>query len=98
MNYKKYYVYILSNKYHTVYYTGFTNDLVRRVYEHKQKYVEGFTKKYRINKLLYFEIFDNPEEGILREKQIKNYRREKKLELIRKENPKIKDLYTMISV
>ena len=95
---KKYYVYIISNKYHTVYYTGFTNNLVRRVYEHKKKYVEGFTKKYRIDKLLYFEIIDNPEEAILREKQIKDYRREKKLKLIKKQNPNMKDLYVMISV
>jgi len=95
---KKYYVYIISNKYHTVYYTGFTNNLVRRVYEHKKKYVEGFTKKYRIDKLLYFEIIDHPEEAILREKQIKDYRREKKLKLIKKQNPNMKDLYVMISV
>lgn len=95
---KKYYVYIMSNKCHTVYYTGFTNDLVRRIYEHKQKYVEGFTKKYRINELLYFEIFDKPEEAIIREKQIKDYRREKKLDLIKKQNPKMRDLYLEILV
>ncbi len=67
---KHYYVYILSNKNHTVYYTGVTNDLVRRVYEHKKKFVEGFTKKYFIDNLLYYEQYNTPSEAIKREKQI----------------------------
>lgn len=94
---KHYYVYILSNKNHTVYYTGVTNDLVRRVYEHKKKFVEGFTKKYFIDNLLYYEQYNTPSEAIKREKQIKDYRRQKKLSLIESLNPLFEDYYTKIS-
>jgi putative endonuclease len=77
-----YYVYILTNASHNVLYTGVTNDLERRCYEHKQKLVRGFTQKYNVNKLIYFEIFDDIELAISREKQIKGYSRKKKVTLI----------------
>lgn len=90
---KNFYIYILSNKYHTVFYTGVCGNLIKRVYEHKHKLVEGFTQRYNINKLLYYESTDNVQSAILREKQIKDYRRSKKLELIHKINFKMSDLY-----
>ena len=90
---KQFYIYILSNKYNTVFYTGVSNDLIRRVYEHKNKLVEGFTKRYNITQLLYYECADNPESAILREKQIKDYNRSKKLKLIQDMNPQMTDLY-----
>ena len=68
---RQYYVYIMTNKYNTVLYTGVTNDLVRRVYEHKEKLVDGFTKKYNVDKLVYFECADDIKAAIAREKQIK---------------------------
>ena len=92
-NRRQFYVYILSNKHHTVFYTGMCNDLIRRIYEHKHKLVEGFTKRYNISKLLYYECSDNPESAIVREKQIKDYRRDKKLKLIRDMNSQMNDLY-----
>ena len=67
----------MTNKVNTVLYTGFTNDLVRRVYEHKEKIIEGFTKKYNINKLVYYEIFSDARNAIIREKQIKAGSRKK---------------------
>ena len=68
---KYYYIYFLTNKHNTVIYTGITNDLVRRVYEHKSKLCDGFSKKYNLSKLVYYEIFSDPESAIFREKQIK---------------------------
>ncbi len=93
MRKKSYFVYILSNKYNNVLYVGVTNDLIRRVYEHKNKLVEGFTKKYNIIKLVYYEVFDDPYNAILREKTLKGYGRKKKVELINSLNPEWKDLY-----
>ncbi len=90
---KQGYVYILCNKVNTVTYTGVTNDLQRRVYEHKEKLLEGFTRKYHIDKLVYYEVFDGIEDAIYREKQIKGGSREKKLNLIRRKNPEFRDLY-----
>jgi putative endonuclease len=90
---KYYYVYIMTNKNNTVLYTGITNDLKRRVYEHKEKLVEGFTKKHNINKLVYYEIFEGVELAILREKQIKGGSRAKKIKLIENMNPHWRDLY-----
>ncbi|WP_289510068.1 GIY-YIG nuclease family protein [Desulfovulcanus ferrireducens] len=86
-------VYIMSNKSDKVLYTGVTNDLVRRVYEHKKHMVKGFTDKYNVNKLVYYEIFDSIEEAIRREKQIKGWKRCKKLELIQSKNPNWNDLW-----
>ena len=93
MRTKQYYAYIATNKINTVLYTGVTNNLVRRIYEHKNKYISSFTSKYNITKLVYYEIFDNIYEAITREKQIKGGSRKKKIELIKKINPNFKDLY-----
>lgn len=89
------YVYILGNERPTLY-IGVTSNLVKRVYEHKQKSVEGFTQKYELHKLLYFEVFETIEQAIEREKQIKNWHRNWKLNLIKQKNPKFKDLYDEI--
>jgi putative endonuclease len=77
----------------TVVYTGVTNNLKRRVYEHKEKLIDGFTKKYNVNKLVYYEVFENIENAILREKQIKSGSRQKKNNLISSANKEWLDLY-----
>jgi putative endonuclease len=87
-----YYVYILTNRYNTVLYTGVTNNLERRLYEHKNKRINGFTKKYNVDKLVYFEDTDNINSAITREKQIKGWTRKKKDELISSVNGEWKDL------
>ena len=89
---KQYYVYIMTNDTDTVTYTGVTNDLYRRVYEHKNKLVEGFTKRYNINKLVYFEMCEDIESVIMREKQIKGWTRKAKVALINTMNPEWIDL------
>jgi putative endonuclease len=93
---KKGYVYILTNTNNTVLYTGVTSNLVKRVYEHKNKEVEGFTKKYNLHKLIYYEIFEDIVNAITREKQIKGWLRSKKISLIKKVNPDWNDLYMLI--
>ena len=90
---QQYYVYILTNKNNRVLYTGVTNDLKKRVYEHKEKFVDGFTKKYNVSKLVYFEIFEDPENAILREKKIKAGSRQKKIDLINNMNKEWADLF-----
>ena len=90
---KQYYVYITTNKRNTVLYTGMTNDIMRRINEHKNKSIDGFTKKYNVTKLVYFESFDTPGEAIIAEKKIKGWLRKKKIDLIKNNNPKFKDLY-----
>ena len=90
---RQYYIYIMTNKRNTVLYTGVTNDLKKRVYEHKEKLVNGFTKRYNITKLVYYEVFENIESAILREKQIKGGSRQKKIELINSMNKEWRDLY-----
>jgi len=90
---KQYYIYIITNKNNRVLYTGVTNDLKRRVYEHKEKLIDGFTKKYNVSKLIYYEIYEDPENAILREKKIKAGSRQKKLDLINSINKEWKDLY-----
>ncbi len=87
-----YYVYILTNAYHSVFYTGVTNDLERRCKEHRQKKIKGFTQKYNVYKLIYFEHFDFIDLAIAREKQIKGYSRSKKVELIDQFNKEWGDL------
>jgi putative endonuclease len=87
-----YYVYILTNSLSTVLYTGVTNDLERRVYEHKHKLIPGFTSKYNVNKLVYFEEGKDVSAAIAREKEIKGWRRSKKAELIATMNPQWRDL------
>jgi len=84
----------MSNDWHTVLYTGVTSDLKRRVYEHKEKLIEGFTKRYNITKLLYYEMSDDIESAISREKQIKAGSRKKKIELINSFNKEWRDLYS----
>ena len=79
---KQYYVYMMTNNRNTVLYVGVTNDLIRRVYEHKEKVADGFTRKYNITKLVYYEVFEDIENAILREKQIKAGSRQKKVQLI----------------
>ncbi len=88
---KQYYVYIMTNKSRTLY-TGVTNDLERRVYEHKQKLLPGFTAKYNINRLVYFESSQDVQAAISREKQLKGWLRRKKIALIESVNPEWKDL------
>jgi putative endonuclease len=92
MNQKQYYVYIATNQRNTVLYTGVTNNLERRIHEHKNKLTKGFTSKYNINKLVYFQELNNPEEAIAAEKRIKGWLREKKIRLIKSINPGFKDL------
>ena len=87
-----FFVYIMTNQHNTVFYTGITDNLRIRTEQHKQQTSKGFTSQYNINKLLYFETFQDPLSAIEREKQIKRWRREKKLKLIRKENPGLKDV------
>ena len=88
-----YYVYILANKSDSVLYIGVTNDLTRRCHEHKNKLLSGFTQKYNVDKLVYYEVFDYIEFAIKREKQLKGYSRAKKDLLIDKVNPQREELY-----
>ena len=88
---KEYYVYIMTNRSGTLY-TGITNDLKRRVHEHKQKLVSGFTKRYNINKLVWFERTNDVQSAISYEKKIKGWLRAKKIDLIESQNPEWKDL------
>jgi len=90
---KQGYVYLAINKNNAVFYVGVTNDLKRRIYQHKEKLIEGFTKKYNVNKLVYYEMFDRITDAIAREKQIKGGSRDKKLRLIKSVNPAFRDLY-----
>jgi len=89
----QYFVYIMTNKLKTVLYTGVTNNLKRRVFQHKEKQVEGFTKHYNITKLVYYEVCADAYNAISREKQIKGGSRRKKMELINSVNSKWEDLY-----
>jgi len=86
-------IYIMTNEYKTVLYTGVTSNLLRRVSEHKDKMVSGFTSKYKVIKLVYYENYPTMPEAIVREKQIKGGSRQKKIDLINSMNPKWKDLY-----
>jgi len=90
---KVYYVYILASKRNGTLYTGITSNLIRRVWEHKEKIIEGFTKKYSVENLVYFEQYQDHENAIKREKRLKKYPRKWKLNLIEKANPQWKDLY-----
>jgi len=90
---KSYWVYILTNKINTVLYIGITNNLIRRVYEHKHKLVDGFTKKYHVDKLVWFEEFSNPTDAITVEKKLKGWKRWKKIQLIQEKNFIWKELF-----
>ncbi|MBA3723827.1 MAG: GIY-YIG nuclease family protein [Candidatus Levybacteria bacterium] len=87
-----YYIYILTNKYNTTFYIGVTNNIARRLDEHGGKHVQGFTNKYNLTKLVYFEEYTDIREALQREKQLKNWHREWKMNLIKVMNPKFKDL------
>ncbi len=90
---RQYYVYILTTTKNTDLYTGITNDLIRRVYEHKNDLLEGFTKRYQVHKLVYYDSVEDILSAIAREKQIKSWVRKKKIELINACNPDWRDLY-----
>jgi len=90
---KQYYVYIMTNRRNTVLYIGVTNNLIRRIYEHKEKLVDGFAKKYNVTKLVYYEVFEDIENAIYREKQLKAGSRQKKIDLINQMNRGWRELY-----
>ena len=90
---RHFYVYILASRKHGTIYIGVTNDLIRRIYEHKERLVPGFTRDYEVHKLVYYEIFDDPESAIVREKRLKRWKRDWKIELIEASNPNWDDLY-----
>jgi putative endonuclease len=92
-----FYVYILASGKHGTLYIGVTNNLVRRVYEHRQRAVPSFTSRYGVTKLVYFEIYDDPESAIAREKKIKRWRRDWKIRLIQENNPDWVDLFDGIA-
>ncbi|MFC1521757.1 GIY-YIG nuclease family protein [Elusimicrobiota bacterium] len=96
MTEKQYCVYILTNSGNNVFYTGITSSLTKRIWEHRSKIVKGFTNKYNVSKLVYYEIFDNPTSAIEREKQIKAGSRKKKIRLIEAKNPSWQDLWDSI--
>jgi putative endonuclease len=93
---KHFSIYIITNKYHTVLYTGVTNNLARRIYEHREKLIDGFTKRYNINKLVYYEVGGSAIGAIEREKQIKKMSRERKKKLVSDMNPHWHDLYDQL--
>lgn len=93
MSDKKYYVYIMARGQNSTFYVGVTSDLVSRVWQHKNEVTSGFTQKYNIKNLVYFEIFEDPENAIKREKRLKKWNRPWKMRLIEETNPEWKDLY-----
>jgi len=92
MEAKQYYVYVLTNRTNRVLYIGVTNNLGRRIFEHKNKLVEGFTKKYNLDKLIYYEVTNDIQSALEREKQLKNWHRDWKINLIKSFNPTWNDL------
>jgi putative endonuclease len=90
----QYYIYILASKKNGTLYVGITSDLIKRIYEHKNDLAEGFTKKYAIHNLVYFEATESVESAIMREKQLKKWNRAWKTNLIEKNNPTWNDLYS----
>jgi putative endonuclease len=97
MGRRQFYVYILASHIGGTLYIGVTNDLVRRCYEHREKLADGFTRRYNVGKLVYFECFDDPENAIRREKQLKKWNRAWKVRLIEAHNPNWDDLYLGIA-
>ncbi len=93
---KRGYVYLLTNRTNKVIYAGVTSNLKKRIYEHKEKLVKGFTRKYNVDKLVYYEALDRIDDAILREKQIKGGSRDKKIKLIKSLNSEFRDLYDEI--
>ena len=94
---RTYYAYIVTNKNHSVLYIGVTSDLDGRIYEHRERLTEEFTKRYQCTKLIYYEDYPDPISAIQREKQLKGWRREKKIALIAKQNPRWNDLFDVIT-
>lgn len=94
---KPMYVYILASGKNGTLYIGVTSDIVRRVWEHRENIIDGFTKRYSVHRLVYFEIFDDPERAIQREKTMKRYLRQWKINLIERDNPDWSDLYESIA-
>ncbi|MCG2644026.1 MULTISPECIES: GIY-YIG nuclease family protein [Bradyrhizobium] len=92
-----YYVYLLASKKYETLYIGVTNDIIRRIHEHKTKVVPGFSKKYSVDKLVWYEIYDDPVTAITREKELKKWRRDWKIRLVEKQNPQWIDLYPQIT-
>lgn len=88
----KYFVYVITNLQRTTFYVGITNDLSKRIYVHKMGWLEGFSKKYKLKYLIYFEELDGAEEALKREKQLKNWHRDWKINLIKKVNPELKEI------
>ncbi|MBR5940723.1 MAG: GIY-YIG nuclease family protein [Neisseriaceae bacterium] len=93
---KQSFIYIMTNASNEVFYIGVTANIIRRVYEHRNKLIDGFTKRYNLTKLVYYEMFDDITNAITREKQLKGGSRKKKIELIKAFNPKWEDLYEKI--
>ncbi|TFV39337.1 GIY-YIG nuclease family protein [Bradyrhizobium frederickii] len=93
-----YYVYLLASKKYGTLYIGVTNDIIRRIHEHKSKVAAGFSKRYCVDRLVWFEIYDDPLTAITREKELKKWRREWKVRLIEEKNPQWIDLYPQIAV
>jgi putative endonuclease len=96
-NTRQYYVYILASRVGGTLYIGVTSDIVRRVYEHRTKLAEGFTKEYDVSRLVHFEVFDDAENAIVREKRLKKWNRAWNIELIEENNPDWNDLYPEIA-
>jgi len=94
---KSFYVYILASKRCGTFYVGVTSDLPKRIWEHKNKLVEGFTQKYDVTNLVYYEVHENADSAIHREKRLKRWDRKWKIELIQKENPDWQDLYEQLA-
>lgn len=93
---KTFYVYILASRRNGTLYIGVTNDLVRRVYDHKNDVIEGFTRKYQVHALVYYESYRDVQDALAREKRLKKWKRQWKIDLIEKENPRWNDLYDQI--
>lgn len=93
---KQMYVYIMANRPEGITYIGVTNDLIRRTYEHRNHLIKGFTDRYNLTKLVYYEVYDSELIAIKREKTLKHYTRQKKLNIVNSANPKWDDLYTQI--
>jgi putative endonuclease len=93
-----YYVYIVTNKNNAVLYIGVTSSLEGRIFDHRERLIEGFTKTYQATKLIYYEDYPDPRSAIAREKQLKGWRREKKIALIEKLNPRWRDLFDQLSI
>lgn len=94
---RKYYVYILASKKYGTLYIGVTSNIIKRVYEHKHKLIDGFTKQYNISRLVYYEVFDDVIEAITQEKRIKKWKRDWKIRLIEENNLDWNDLYPKIA-